>query len=226
MKVLILSVSLFGLTVAKGQELAYSLMPKTISTHQSTNQIRQTHKLKPASYSALGYNIPLGAKDIVIGGTTTVYKKFGFFVSYKVGIQNLMMPNHGERGDYFYDNVKQNGWPITGNTEQSTAWTFCGGLTVALAKKVPLYFGAGATRYREFFEYLDPNDNNKPKWNINPNRTRIEPNFCAGIFIPLFGRVIMNVGYEHNPQVVFVGLGIRGLYIFEDADEWWWGGNR
>lgn len=225
MKALLLFMSTLVLLAAKAQNFAaldHSAGPEN-SYH--TLKKENVHKLKPASYTALGYNIPLGDKDIVIGGTTTVYKKFGTFISYKVGIQNIMMPNKGERGDFFYDNVKQNGWTITSNTEQSVAWTFCGGMTVALRKRVPLYFGAGATRYREFFEYIDPTDN-KPKWNVNPNRTRIEPNFCAGLFVPLFGRVIMNVGYEHNPQVIFVGLGIRGLYTFEDADEWWWGSNR
>ncbi|MES2559738.1 MAG: hypothetical protein V4590_08365 [Bacteroidota bacterium] len=226
MKAPLLFVSLFAFSIVNAQDLSHAFVPNMVKSPIATQQTRQTPKLKPASYTALGYNIPLGDKDIVIGGTTIVYKKFGTFISYKMGIQNLMMPTRGERGEYFYDNVKQNGWPITDNTEQSIAWTFCGGLTVALAKKVPLYFGAGATRYREFFEYLDPNDNNKPKWNVNPNRTRIEPNFCAGLFVPLFGRVVLNVGYEHNPQVVFVGLGIRGLYTFEDADEWWWGGGN
>ena len=222
MKTLLLFISLFEFTLAHGQDLAYSLTP---SKPQAATQTQQTHKLKSASYTALGYNIPLGTKDIVIGGTTTTYKKFGAFISYKVGVQNLLMPTDGTKGDFLYDKVKENGWTITGNTEQSVTVSFCGGLTVALAKKVPLYFGAGMTRYREFFEYIDPTDN-KPKWNVNPNRTRIEPNFCAGIFVPLFGRVIMNVGYEHNPQVIFVGLGIRALDTFEDADEWWWGGNR
>jgi hypothetical protein len=226
MKALLLFMFTLGLLAVKAQDFASTNHLAKPEKGNSTAKSEKVHKLKPASYTALGYNIPLGDKDLVIGGTTTVYKKFGTFISYKVGIQNIMMPTKGERGEYFYDNVKQNGWTITGNTEQSVAWTFCGGLSVALAKKVPLYIGAGATRYREFFEYLDPNDNNKPKWNVNPDRTRIEPNFCAGIFVPLFGRVIMNVGYEHNPQIVFVGLGIRGLYTFEDADEWWWGGNR
>lgn len=226
MKVILLFVPFFGLTIAQGQDLAYAPAPKTHNYTLSANQGQKKPKLKPASYTALGYNIPLGAKDLVVGGTTTVYKKFGTFISYKMGIQNVLMPNHGEKGEFFYDKVKENGWTITGNTEQSVTVSFCGGLTVAIAKKVPLYFGAGITRYREFFEYLDPLDNDKPKWNLNPNRTRIEPNFCAGIFVPLFSRVILNVGYEHNPQVVFVGLGIRGLYAFEDADEWWWGGNR
>lgn len=189
-------------------------------------QLGNKPKTKAASYSSLGYNIPLGDKDIIIGGTTTVYKKFGMFIGYNVGIQNFMMPTQGDRGQFTYDNVLKNGWTTTGRTEQSTAFMFNGGLTVALARRWPIYFGAGVTRKREFFEYLDPTDNLNPKWNVNENRTRQEINYVAGTFIPLFGRLVLNVGYNHNPQTVFVGLCISGQTNFEDADEWWWGANR
>ncbi len=179
-------------------------------------------KTKAASYSSLGYNIPLGDKDIIIGGTTAVYKKFGTFIGYNVGIQNFMMPTQGERGDFTYKNVVENGWTVTGRTEQSTAFMFNGGLSIAVTRKMPVYFGAGVTRKREFFEYIDPMDG-KPKWNVNESRTRQEINYVAGAFIPLFGRLVLNAGYNHNPQTVFVGLCISGAYNFEDADEWWWG---
>ncbi len=182
-------------------------------------------KTKAASYSSLGYNIPLGDKDIIIGGTTAVYKKFGTFIGYNVGIQNFLMPTQGERGTFAYNHVVENGWTLTGRTEQSTAFMFNGGLTIAVTRKMPIYVGAGVTRYREFFEYVDPTDS-KPKWNVNENRTRQEINYVAGTFIPLFSRLVLNVGYNHNPQCVFVGLSISGAYNFEDADEWWWGAGK
>lgn len=207
------------------QDLAFSAVPGIASKKQEINRPANVQRTKPASYSALGYNIPLGEKDIIIGGTTTVYKKFGTFVSYKVGIQNFMMPTKGERGEYSYDNVQKNNWTITGNTEQSAAFSFCGGLAVAITRKIPFYFGAGVTRYRQFFEYIDPADN-KPRWNVNEHKTRLELNYTAGIFVPLFGRLILNAGYDHNPRSIFVGLAIRGLYTYEDADEWWWGANK
>lgn len=182
-------------------------------------------KTKPASYSSLGYNIPLGSKDIIIGGTTTVYKKFGTFIGYNVGIQNFLMPTQGERGQFAYKNVVENGWTLTGRTEQSAAFMFNGGLSVAITRKMPIYVGVGVTRYREFFEYIDPMDN-LPKWNVNETRTRQEINYVAGTFIPLFSRLVLNVGYNHNPQCVFVGLCISGAFNFEDADEWWWGAGK
>lgn len=203
------------------QILASNERISTFSENQTSNKI----KTKPASYNSLGYNIPLGAKDIIVGGTSSVYKKFGTFISYNVGIQNFMMPTNGEKGEFSFDNVVKNGWTITGNTEQSVAFMFNGGMAVALTRRIPLYFGAGITRYREFFEYLDPIDN-ITKWNVNDSRTRIEINYSAGIFLPLFSRLVLNVGYNHNPQCVFVGLAISGIYNYEDADDWWWGANR
>jgi opacity protein-like surface antigen len=187
-----------------------------------TQMQQKTNHTKAASYTSLGYQIPLGAKDIIVGGNTMVYRKFGTFIGYNVGIQNFLMPTKGERGEFKYANVEKNGWTITGNTEQSTAFIFNGGLTIALAKRLPLYLGAGVTRYREFFEYIDPTDN-KPKWNVNDDRTRMEINYTAGLFVPLFGRLVMNIGYNHNPQTVFVGLAISSPTNFEDADDWWWG---
>jgi hypothetical protein len=203
------------------QILAYNERISAFSENQTSNNI----KTKPASYNSLGYNIPFGAKDIIVGGTSSVYKKFGTFISYNVGIQNFMMPTQGEKGEFSFDNVIENGWTITGNTEQSVAFMFNGGMAVALTRKIPLYFGAGITRYREFFEYIDPFDN-KTKWNVNESRTRIEVNYSAGIFLPLFSRLVLNVGYNHNPQCVFVGLAISGIYNYEDANDWWWGANR
>ncbi len=214
---LLLFVSFFFFAQLKAQLLASAEAPITFAGDQSIQKTRT----KAASYSSLGYNIPLGAKDIIVGGTTTVYKKFGTFISYNVGIQNFMMPTQGERGDFKYDKVVENGWTVTGNREQSAAFMFNGGLAVAVTKRIPLYFGAGVTRYREFFEYVDPFDG-KTKWNIDDSKTRLEVNYSAGAFIPLFSRLVLNIGYNHNPQCVFVGLSISGIYNYEDADEWWW----
>ena len=74
-------------------------------------------------------------------------KTFSTFISYNMGIQNFMMPTQGEKGEFSFDNVVKNGWTITGNTEQSVAFMFNEGLAVALTSKIPLYFGAGRTRY-------------------------------------------------------------------------------
>lgn len=180
-------------------------------------------KTKPANYNSIGYNHSLNYQDIIVGVTSTSYKKFGTFISLNVGVQNWLMPTKGEMGTFMYEKVKANGWTITGNTEHAVAFMASGGLAIALTRKIPFYIGAGVTRHREFFEYLDPFDNNKPKWNMNDMRKPfLEMNYTAGAFIPVVGRVVLNIGYNHNPQSVFVGLAISGVYNLIDADEWWW----
>ncbi len=192
------------------------------------------HRTKPVIYTTMGYNVQLNKPDIVIGGTTMAYKKFGTFLAYKVGIQNLMMPLNGERGIHNYDNVKQNvagqqigtarKWSITGNEQRSATFMLSGGITIPVTKRIPVYFGAGFTRYRAMFEYTTPFDSTN-LWNVNPGRTGFEMNYTAGVGLPL-GRFLINVGYDHNPQSVFIGIGIGGKYVYEDVDEWWWGANK
>ena len=193
-----------------------------------------TQRTKPVVYSTMGYSAQLNKNDIVIGGTTLAYKKFGSFLSYKVGIQNIMMPVNGIRGIHNYENVKQNAasqqgntarkWGITGDEQRSATFMLSGGLTIPVTKRIPVYFGAGFTRYRAMFEYTTPFDSTS-LWNVNPDRTNIELNYTAGMIIPL-GRFLINVGYDHNPQSIFIGIGISGKYVYEDADEWWWGANK
>lgn len=201
---------------------AQLLASSTPFSGDQIHTVQKRPKTKAAGYTSIGYHFPTGAKDIIVGGNTMAYRKFGTFIGYNVGIQNFLMPTNGDKGDYNYKHVVDNGWTITGRTEQSVAFIFNGGLTVALAKRIPLYLGAGVTRYREFFEYIDPVDN-KPKWNANENRTRLEVNYTAGIFFPILNRLTLNVGYNHNPQTVFVGIAISSHDNFVDADEWWWG---
>lgn len=210
----------FGLT-SNAQIVAFNSANSALNS--GLKQGKQ--KTKAASYSSLGYAHALNYNDIIVGGTTTSYRKFGFFINYKVGIQNFMMPTQGEKGEYSFANVQRNNWTTTGRTEEALAFMMGGGLTVAVTKRWPVYFGAGISRSRQFFEYLDPNDNNSPKWNLNENSGKFVLNYTAGTFIPLFNRVVLNIGYDHYPQCVFVGLCISSQTNFEDADEWWWGGD-
>lgn len=182
-------------------------------------------KPKPISYTALGYLAPLHMNDIIVGGTSSVYKRFGTFLSYKVGIKNWMMPD-GTIGEFTYDNVKKNvnnpppnQWVITPNTQKAVTFMISGGLAFSIWKKMPIYIGIGATRYREFFEYIVPFDT-IPKWNVNTDKTGFQLNYTGGFMIPLFSRVILNVGYDHNPQSVFIGIGIRSKEAYDDIDEW------
>ena len=79
----------------------------------------ETRKTKPIKYNSLGYQIPINTnKDIVLGGMSLAYKRFGFCVTYRIGIKNFMMPD-GERGFFTYDNVVKDSFTITGNTQRS-----------------------------------------------------------------------------------------------------------
>ncbi len=199
--------------------MAQYAMNKGLSESSSFNSKKEEHKSKPIKYNSLGYQIPIDPnKDIVIGGSSLAYKRWGFCVTYRLGIKNFMMPD-GESGSFTYDNVVNNNWQITGNTQRAVVGMMSGCLAFAITKKMPIYFGPGGTFYREFFQYIDPTDN-KPKWNINPNRPGLEWNYTAGIFIPVFRRFLLNVEYNNNPQCIFVGIVITDRFCYEDIDEW------
>ena len=182
-----------------------------------------SYKPKGISYTSIGYLIPLNKKDIVIGGTTTNYKRFGFFFSYKVGIKNWMMPEYGKKGDVVYQNTSgvdtSSPYKLTGKSQEAVTFMLSGGLTFCIWKKMPMYVGGGFTRYRPWFEYYDWTDSSN-KWNVNTKKIRYEPNFTAGFFLPLFGRLLVNVGYDSNPKSVFVGLCIRAKGAYDDIGEW------
>ncbi len=200
-----------------------------VNTPYQTARVNERHRTKPVFYNTLGYCYQLDKNDLVVGGTSLVYKKFGTFLAYKVGVRNWLLPENGEAGPVTYENVVKNSqtsskWGFTGNEQRAVTFMISGGLTIPITKKIPLYFGAGGTRYRAFFEYFTPFDSTT-LWNINKNRTGFELNYTAGMMIPL-GRFLINVGYDHNPRSIFIGIGIGGRYVYEDVDEWWWGANK
>jgi len=176
------------------------------------------NKAKPIRYNSLGYCFPIDNKDIIFGGASTSFKRLGFCLTYHMGIKNLMLPE-GERSDFQYDNVVNNKWTITGNTQTATAVRVSACFVVAITKKWPVYVGPGIGYAREFFEFIDPTDN-KPKWNINPNTSDFHPNYTAGTFIPIIGRFLLNVQYDYYPQSIYVGIVIRDRFTYEDIDEW------
>jgi len=180
----------------------------------------ENRKTKPIKYNSLGYQIPIiSNKDIVVGGMSLAYKRLGFCVTYRIGIKNFLMPD-GERGFFTYDNVVKDSFTITGNTQRSVVGMMSGCMVFAVTKKWPIYVGPGGTFYREFFEYLDPFDKNKPKWNDNPNYQGLQWNITAGTVIPITNRILLNVEYNNNPQCIFVGIVITERFCYEDIDEW------
>ena len=177
------------------------------------------YKPKAISYNSIGYLAPLSANELIIGGTSTVYKRFGSFLAYKWGLKNYSLPN-GERGDIIQSNVISNGGVFTGRSQHAVTLMISTGISYAIWKKMPIYIGAGFTRYRYFAEYLDPRYAMAPRWTRDDEKTGFQLNYTAGFFLPLFSRVLLNVGYDHNPQSVFIGLGIRAKDAYKDIDEW------
>ena len=196
---------------AFNKELPQSFLPETK---------KETHKSKPIRYNSLGYQIPidLNKKEIVVGGTSLSYKRWGFGVTYRLGIRNFIMPD-GETGSFTYNNVLNNKWTITGNTQQAVVGMMSGCLVFAVTKKWPIYVGPGGTFYRQFFEYIDPWDK-KPKWNENPNYDGLQWNITAGTVIPITNRILLNLEYNNNPQCIYVGIVITERFCYEDIDEW------
>jgi hypothetical protein len=84
-----------------------------------------------------------------------------------------------------------------------------------------LYFGAGIIRHREALEIAAPFFvPGKTEFIGDPERLRFKPTFTAGIFVPLFSRIVLNVAYDTRPNLFFVGLAISDPFNYEDIDMW------
>jgi hypothetical protein len=200
---------------ASAQEFTASATP----TSSEVILKRDVPKSRPVMYNSLGYHVPLGkANDILIGGSSISYKNWGFCLTYRMGIQNLLLPN-GRRGEITYANIVGNQWKITTNVQEATVFSTTACLARAITRKIPIYAGPGIIYKRQFFEYIDPVDS-LTSWNVNPGASGFKLNWSAGIFIPVVGRFLLNVEYNHNPQTIFVGIVIRDKLAYIDLDEW------
>jgi hypothetical protein len=90
-----------------------------------------------------------------------------------------------------------------------------------ITKKIPIYLGAGIIRHREALEIISFNTNgNSTEYILDPSRLRFKPNFTAGVYVPLFSRIVLNVAYDSKPGLLFVGLAISDPFNYEDIDMW------
>jgi len=204
---LFFSLATHFISIAGGPEIGLSRKPS-----------ERDFRPKPISYNCIGYSHVLNEKELILGGTSAVFKRFGSFLAYKIGIKNYSLPN-GEKGDLLKEHVIDNGGSFTNRTDRAVTFMLSTGITFAIWKKMPMYIGAGFTRYRYFFEYLDPWDNFKPKWNRDDDLTGFYMNYTAGFILPL-GRFLLNVGYDHQPQSIFIGIGLSGKNVYKNIDEW------
>lgn len=175
-------------------------------------------KGKPVKYSAIGaHAYPVG--DNMIGVNHVTYRKIGIGISARLGINNYLMNRYGY-SEISVDNARKSGW-LTGKSKSAYGFSIGLNLAVPLTKKIPLYFGAGIIRHREALEIAAPFFNpGETEFALDPERLRFKPTFTAGIFVPLFSRIVLNVAYDTRPNLIFVGLAISDPFNYEDIDMW------
>ncbi|MCF8253733.1 MAG: outer membrane beta-barrel protein [Bacteroidia bacterium] len=186
------------------------------SFHSQT--LPTSNKGKPVVYNAFGMGV-YPNDQLMVGGNHISYRKFGFGVSWRVGINNILILRDGLSFTN-YDTAVKNNWQ-TGNTKKAYSFGVGLNMVVPITKKIPLYFGIGTVRERIFSELQTPYKNpGETEWVINTDETKFKLNFGGGVFIPLTNRIILNLGYDHLPQTFFVGIGISGPFNYEDIDMW------
>jgi hypothetical protein len=184
--------------------------------------VLKKEKGKSVKYNSLGMGV-YPYEHLMIGGNHVSYRKFGFGISWRTSFQNIQFNRNYLRDntiDINLDTAKAKGW-LTGDNK--TLYSFSGNINFVfpITKKIPMYIGIGATRQRQFIEvqapFSAPGDSD---WLVNLEETKFRLNFGGGIFIPIAGRLVLNLGYDHQPQTIFVGFAISGPFNYEDLDMW------
>lgn len=215
-KILLLAFIFVFMLNAKGQETEDS-------TPEETGKKFKAAKGKPVMYNAFGAGLDLGTAGVwenkMVGGNHVSYRKLGFGLSWRFGIKNYEEMKKGI-SMVTYENAVIDSM-LTSKYFNTYSYSIMADFVFKITKKIPIYIGAGVIRQRQFVEIYPPWKNpGETEWTINPNEVKFVPNFTAGVFVPLFSRLVLNVGYDHVPQMVFVGLSISGPYNYQDIDMW------
>ncbi len=180
--------------------------------------ILKENKGKPILYNSLGMGV-LPHKELMIGGNHISFRKIGFGVSWRVGARSIIETREKNFSSVLFENAAKNKW-FTGEISRNYVYNACLNFVLPITKKIPVYIGAGVTRIRQFDAIHPLGDPNKTEWIVNENETKFEMNLNVGVFVPLTSRIILNVGYDHLPQTLFVGICIASPYVWEDIDMW------
>lgn len=175
----------------------------------STLILAQRVKLKNTiNYNAFGMQA-LPYEQLMVGGNHIFHKNLGFALSYRFGIKDFLSPKEdgtpGKQED-FQTVVDKN--LFTEKYSKTYSFFIVPSLAVAIRPKWPIYGGIGITRKRIYREYLEMGTGEK-FWIEDKREDEILPTFTVGTFIPITGRLMLNVAYDHLPQSVFIGFAIR-----------------
>ncbi|MCK6609940.1 MAG: hypothetical protein L6Q78_02775 [Bacteroidia bacterium] len=195
---------------------------------QQKQQLLKSEKGKPVLYNSLGVGIPTNSSDLnnfmgtlTLGGNHISYRKWGVGISWRVGLGDILSNRDKAISSVSYQNAKDNGW-FTGNPITQYLYSANFNLVLPITKKIPFYVGTGPTRVKVFEAtrpvWLNPSD--PDEFVLNEEKTGFKLNWGAGVFVPITSRVILNLGYDHLPQRVFVGIAISSPYNWEDIDLW------
>ncbi len=180
-------------------------------------QLPQEEKGKAVFYNSLGMGV-LPSDYLMLGGNHISYRKIGFGVSWRLGLQNMLLNQQGF-SMLDYDTARTNAW-LTGKSKKTYSFGANFNVVIPITKKIPFYIGAGVVRQRQFNEALTPYSTNGPEWILNTTETKFKFNFSGGVFIPIVNRLVLNIAYDYLPQTLFIGFAISSPYNYEDIDMW------
>jgi hypothetical protein len=181
-------------------------------------KILEENKGKAVLYNSLGMGV-LPHDALMAGGNHVSYRKYGFGISWRVGVKSILDTREKLFSSVTFENASNNKW-FTGEVSRNYVYNGCLNFVLPITKKIPFYVGAGVTRIRQFDAIHPLGDPTATEWIVNEDETKFDLNLTAGVFVPISGRFLLNVGYDHLPQTVFVGICITGPYVYEDLDMW------
>jgi opacity protein-like surface antigen len=198
--------------------LPFALFSQSLN-HVQKNQLKMaTDKGKAVNYNALGIGV-FPSSELMAGGNHVNYRRYGFGISWRVGVQAILDIRKMNISNISIDNAGKNSW-LTGNHINQYAYSINFNYVKALTKKIPFYMGAGLTRIRTLSEVNAYGNPLIKEWIMNEKETGFALNFGAGVFLPITSRLILNVGYDYQPQTMFIGICIASPYNWEDIDLW------
>jgi len=199
--------------------IAIVLFGQSSNSYLVSNTIPKADKPRAVKYNGFGMGV-FPADQLMIGSNHVSYRKYGLGMSFRLGLRNLLEPGEA-LGVVNVDSAFKNGW-VT-NKIKTYSYSVSLGFVLPITKKIPFYVGVGVARQKEYVKIEAPYmPAAKPfEWNVNAEEVKFMPTFNCGIFVPVSGRFVLNVGYDHLPaRTLFLGFTISDIFNYEDIDLW------